>query len=105
VTQLVARSRRELALRTALGATGWDLAYLTVGRAAWLAIVSSICGVAAAIWTARGLSALLHGLPPHDPIALASGPVITILCIATAIAGPAWRAAGVNAAAVLRGDE
>jgi putative ABC transport system permease protein len=93
VSQAVGRTERELGIRAALGATPGQIGSLVARRAALVAVVAVSVGVLAAVWVGGLLRPFLHGLAITDPIAVAAGPVLTIVAIAAAVLHPAVRAA------------
>lgn len=50
------------------------------------------------------VGALLHGVPPHDPLALSGVAVTLLLAVVTAGLHPAGRALSVQPAALLKED-
>jgi putative ABC transport system permease protein len=102
VAQAAARSRREIGIRLALGASRLDMGALVARRGLAIAALGAAAGAAGGVWTSRLLSAFLHGLPPNDPLALMSGPMLTIIAVAAAVTLPAWRAARSNPALTIR---
>ena len=67
-----------------------------------LAVIGSVLGVVVGLMVGRGMSALLFGVPPHDPVALGAA---VGLCLVTAVVGcvrPAVRAAGVDPMTAMR---
>jgi len=101
--------QRELAIRSAIGATGWDLARQILTEALLLAGIGALGGLAIA-WA--GIRELLNIAPAYlprvDTIRIDTTVVVfTVLAslAAAAIFGlaPAWRAARPDAMVVLRG--
>ena len=100
----VARSRRELGVRIALGATSaqiWSL----VGRR-WVAVglAGAAAGVAGAMASGRLLASMLHGMSTGDPMALCLAPAVTVGGLLAAVALPAWRASRVSAMVAMRDE-
>jgi len=98
----VARRRRELAVRMAIGATAstilrevsaWVIVPLTVGLT---------LGVAGSFLSGRLLSSLLFGVATSDPDTLLIAVAILAATAAVAMAIPAWRALHVDPARTLR---
>lgn len=98
----VNRSLRELGVRMALGATAANLLASVLRRACVLAGSGAVLGVALSFPAGRLISGMLYGVSPYDP-AIATLSVVIVLTVALA-AGfyPAWKAARVDPAAVLR---
>ncbi len=99
---MVARRRTEMGIRMALGAAPQQVVQLVLTRVFWLVVMGVACGAAIAITTARLLGSLLYGIQPGDPATLAGS--ILLLAAMGLIAGlvPAWRAARIDPARVLR---
>jgi putative ABC transport system permease protein len=69
-----------------------------------LSLIGIVIGVAVASAAARGMSALLFGVRPSDPLTMAAA---AALCLATAVVGclrPALRAARVDPLSALRAE-
>ncbi|MCL5746206.1 MAG: ABC transporter permease, partial [Acidobacteria bacterium] len=98
----VNRSLRELGVRMALGASAANLLASVLRRACVLAGSGAVLGVALSFPAGRLISGMLYGVSPYDP-AIATLSVVIVLTVALA-AGlyPAWKAARVDPAAVLR---
>jgi putative ABC transport system permease protein len=67
----VVQRRRELAVRTALGAQRGQLFALVLARGARIAALGICCGVAGALVFSRFLSALVYGVGERDPLTYA----------------------------------
>lgn len=102
VAQAAARSRREIGIRLALGASRIDMGTLIARRGLVIAAIGATAGAFGAVWASRLLQTFLHGLSPNDALSLAAGPMLTILAVAAAVALPALRAARVNPALTVR---
>ena len=98
----VAQRTREIAIRTALGATGRDVLTLVLGKAILLAIVGVAAGVATSMALSGVLRGLLYGVSAADPVTYAAvvGVLATVAILAAAV--PAWRATRIPGAGVLR---
>ena len=106
VASAVARRRREIGIRMALGARPGHAARMVVGEAFGTVAVGLAIGVPAAIATALAARAVLAGvlfeLSPVDPLIL-SGSAIAILLIASLAAYvPARRAARIDPVAAVK---
>jgi len=99
---VVARRRKEIGVRIALGAEPRQVEGLVVGGALRLAGLGLAIGLAGAVASARVLRGLLFGVAPWDPAAWL-GSVLVLLAVA-GVAGwiPARRAARVDPVRALR---
>jgi ABC-type antimicrobial peptide transport system permease subunit len=100
----MARRRRELAVRMALGAHARDVTGLVMKSGLSVAVIGVAVGLAAALAGGKLLEALLYDIKPTDPATL--GAVVAVLLAAAAAASwvPARRATTVSPAEVLRGE-
>jgi predicted permease len=98
----VARRRREMAIRMALGATRLDVTQLVLWRSAALVLPGLAVGVAAALATTRALSSLLFGISTTDPLTFTLVPALFIVVAAMASLAPARRALSGDVAVTLR---
>jgi predicted permease len=101
---MVAQRSREIGVRLALGAEPGRVARMIVGEAARLALLGGIPGVIAAYAAARAMSALLFGIPPSDPVTLASGAVVVILATLAGSLAPAFSAVRVSPLVAMRAE-
>jgi ABC-type antimicrobial peptide transport system permease subunit len=77
---------------------------LVLARSLSLAGVGLALGLALSLAAGRALSGMLYGVSPHDPATLAGVGLLLMAVAAAAALGPAWRAARLDPARVLRGD-
>ncbi len=100
----VAQRRHEVGIRLALGAQPRDVLRIVVGQALKMAVVGLALGVPLAALLGMGLSSVLDGAIPFDPISV--GAFMLMLCAIVALASflPARRAARTDPAEVLRGE-
>ena len=101
LASLVARRRREIGIRLALGGSVRTVFRLILGEGVALIGAGLLLGVIGAIAMANGLKGLIFGVQPTDPVllggvALATGLVALLACLA-----PARRATRVNPVEVL----
>jgi putative ABC transport system permease protein len=101
---MVAQRSREIGVRLALGAEPGRVARMIVGEAARLALLGGIPGILVAYGAARVMSALLFGIPPGDPVALASGALLVILVTLGGALAPALRAVRVSPLLAMRSE-
>ena len=66
LTTLVAERRREMAIRSAIGASPTRLVRAVVGQGLVLIVAGLVVGLAGAGLAARALSSLLYGVAPFD---------------------------------------
>jgi predicted permease len=104
ISYTVARRRRELGVRIALGANPGAVLRLVFGEAGRLLLVGLAIGIAGAYAAARFAESLLYGLAPADVTSLALGCVLLSLTAITAALVPARRATRIDPAIVLRND-
>jgi len=100
----VAQRRREIGIRTALGANPGNVLRLVFRQALRLAAVGLAIGVVAAVGLTRLLSSLLFGVGPTDPLTFGGVSLVVIGVVALACARPARRAMAVDPATVLRAE-
>jgi predicted permease len=100
----VARRRRELAIRSSLGAAPQQLLRLVMGRGLRLTLAGLVVGLLAAAGLTRLVDSLLFGITPHDALAFASAAVVLGLAAAAASLLPACRAARADPTAALQAD-
>ncbi len=93
----------DFAVRRAMGATSRDVLRLVAGSAARVVASGAALGLLAAMAASRVLTAVLFGVEPLDPLTFGLVGGVLALTAAVAVAGPAWRAARVDPAQVLRG--
>jgi predicted permease len=98
----VAQRTREIAIRTALGASSRNVLALVLGKAAWLAVFGVAAGLAGSLTLSRALSGLLFGVTAADPGTYVAvvGLLAAVALMAAAL--PAWRATRIPGAQALR---
>jgi len=98
----VARRRREMGIRLALGATARDLRRAVIGVAVRPVILGAAAGLILTWWAAQFLQAFLFEVDARDPWTFA---LVALVLVATAVLAawlPARRAARTDPASVLR---
>jgi predicted permease len=94
--------QRELALRTALGASRWRLAQIVATESVWLAAAGGVLGYALAAASQRTILALAPPAVPRlhevtlDTTSLLATAAVTLACALLCTVVPAWRAARVD---------
>ena len=99
----VAQSRRELALRMALGAEPADLVRVVLTSGLVVTGIGLVVGTAAALQGTRLLGYLLYEVGPRDPIAFVSAVLVVAIAAILACVVPAWRATRTDPIHALRG--
>jgi putative ABC transport system permease protein len=100
----VAQRTTEIGVRVALGATPGEVFKLIVGDGLKLTAIGVAIGVGGAMAVGKGLSTLLFGVTPWDPMTLAATAGILLTVAATACFVPARRATRVDAMVALRSE-
>jgi len=98
----VASRRRELAIRTAMGAERRDILKLVLGEGLRLIAGGVIAGLVAAIALSRVLRTFLFGVEPNDPTTLIGMGSLFVCVALLACWAPARRAAKVDPLEALR---
>jgi predicted permease len=100
----VAQRDREIGVRLALGADPRSVRRMIVGEGVRMAIVGVVPGVIIAWLAARGMSSLLFGVRPEDPVTIG---VVALVCFATTVVAcvaPAMRAGRIEPITALKSD-
>jgi hypothetical protein len=100
----VSQRRRELGVRAALGATRGALLRLVLREGVAVTLAGIGLGIVAASLLTRLMTAVLFGTSPLDPFSFLLGPALLVLVGIAASLVPAWRAASIDPARVLRGE-
>lgn len=100
----VARRRREIGVRVALGARPGQVVGAIVRDAVWPVAVGLVAGLAGTYYATRLIASFLFETTPHDPTTLVA--VVAMLGAAACLAAwlPARRAASVDPVTALRAD-
>ncbi|HYC87913.1 MAG TPA: ABC transporter permease [Thermoanaerobaculia bacterium] len=100
----VARRRREIGVRMAMGATEREIAAFIVGRGMRLVAAGLAAGALLSLLTNRVLQTMLFGVGAADPVSLIAVAALLALAGLLAAAIPAWRAAATDPATVMRAE-
>ena len=100
----VAQRSREIAVRSALGATRGDIVGLILRQALAVTGAGLAAGLLASSWLAGALSAQLYAVTARDPVTYVAVPLVLLTVAAVACVVPARRAATVDPVNVLRGS-
>jgi predicted permease len=104
MSYVVNQRTREFGVRLALGATARDLLGMILREGMVLAAVGTVAGLGLAFLTARGLTAVLYGVDPFDPMVFAGVPLLLAAAMLLACWLPARRATRVNPVEALRAE-
>jgi putative ABC transport system permease protein len=100
----VAQRTHEIGIRMAVGATAGDALRLVLRQALVLTLCGIGAGLALAPLATRGMSSLLYGVTPHDPLTYAyAGAALIVVALAACLL-PALRASRVDPAVALRAE-
>ena len=98
----VARRRREIGVRMALGATRGHVVRHITGDGARAVVPGIILGIGGAVMLTRAMRTMLYGIGPGDPIAFAGGLAALLVVVTLACVVPARRAARVEPMSAIR---
>jgi ABC-type antimicrobial peptide transport system permease subunit len=104
LTTSVERRRRELAIRSALGATPRAIVGRVIAEGSRLTAAGAAVGGILSLFSGRMVATLLYGVEPRDPVVLSAALVLAFAASALAWMAPAIRAARVDPATVLRSE-
>ncbi|MGH9162131.1 MAG: ADOP family duplicated permease [Vicinamibacteraceae bacterium] len=91
ISYAVSRRTSELGVRIALGAKPASVLWLVLREALLLVAIGLLVGIPLTFVAARGLSSLLYGVQPTDPVAATSAALVLVLVAAVAAYLPARR--------------
>jgi predicted permease len=98
----VLQRTKELGIRRALGAQAGEIVGMVLREGFRLFVVGAAIGVAVALAAGRGMSALLFGVPPTDPLPILTAVSVCLLMAVIGCMRPALRAARVDPMTALR---
>jgi len=101
---MVAERRREIGLRSALGATPGGIVRLVVGKGILLAGLGACVGLSVAVAGSRVMAGMLYDVNPRDVITLVGVAATAALVGIVSSVLPAWRAVRVDPITALRSD-
>jgi putative ABC transport system permease protein len=100
----VSQRTGEIGVRMALGAQRGDVVRLVVHQALAMAAVGVGIGVLLVLWGGKSLSAMLFGIGPRDPFALAGASLFLLAVALLAALAPALRASRIDPTIAMRAD-
>jgi predicted permease len=98
----VARRRREIGIRMALGAQRGNVIGMVLKEVVLVVLIGITIGLGAAVATTRFISSLLFGLAPNDPVTVIFAAIVLIGAAALAGYLPARRATKIDPLEALR---
>lgn len=98
----VAQRRREIGIRSALGAQTRDVVVLVLRQAVPIVSAGLLVGIGASLLGGRSLASLLYGVGPYDALTFVAVVVVIVAAAALACVVPARRAARVDPLAAIR---
>ena len=98
----VEQRQRELAIRSALGATPSELVRRVLREGLILTLAGLLVGMMASLQAGRLLTSLLFGVEPRDATVMIAVPLIVLIASAIAWVAPARRAAAIDPVEVFR---
>jgi predicted permease len=100
----VARRRREIGIRLAIGARPVEVLMMILKQGAALALAGIVLGAAAALLVTRFSASLLYGVSPTDRVTFIAVPILLLAVSIVACLLPARAAARLDPVDVLRAD-
>jgi putative ABC transport system permease protein len=100
----IAQRRREMAVRTALGANRGDIVKIVLREGLTTTVSGLVAGVGLATFATRAMASALFGVTPLDPVAFSAAPLMLLVVACAACLIPARRAAAIDPAEALRAE-
>ena len=104
VAFIVARRRREIGVRIALGARIRQVVALVVWQGVSPGLIGLVLGVACALASRRVIAGLLFGVQAHDPLTFVGVTLVLLTVVGLACLMPASRAGKIPPATALRAE-
>jgi predicted permease len=104
LSYIVRGRRREIGVRTALGAQPADVLRLVIVEGMWPVLAGIVAGTIAALASARVMNTLVFGVTPSDPLTLAVVAATLALVALVASLVPAYRALRLDPVKALRAE-
>jgi ABC-type antimicrobial peptide transport system permease subunit len=100
----VARRRREIAIRIALGGSRWSIVTMLLRQALRPALIGIVLGLVLSALVSRAITLMLFGVDPLDPLTYGLTTLALLAAAAAASCVPALRATRVNGVVALRAE-
>jgi putative ABC transport system permease protein len=104
ISGAVVERRREVGIRAALGASRADILTMVVRQGLTMAGAGVVIGLVGALGLSRVIAGLLYGVQSFDLVTYGAVAALLVAVAAAACWIPAWRAARVDPAVVLRAE-
>src|SRR5262249_34156312 len=104
LSYIVRGRRREIGIRTALGARTTDVVRLVIVEGMWPGLAGIAAGAVGVLASAKLLQKIVYGVSESDPLTLGAVAITLALVALTASLVPAYRACRVDPLTVLRAD-
>lgn len=104
VSRAVARRRREMGLRIALGAARSGIHALVLRQSLWIGLSGTALGLLLAVLAGRTVERFLYGVEPGDPATLLAIALLVLGAVTAASLGPSLKATRVDPAETLRAE-
>ena len=104
VSYSVSQRTREMGIRIAIGARPSQLIALIVRSGMRPAVIGLLLGVAAVLSIPAGMSKILYGVSPRDPLVLVGASLSFFIVAIVASLIPAWRGARIDPRKALQAD-
>jgi len=98
----VARRKRELGIRIAVGAQIRNIVETVCGPMTWAVVVGLVVGLAVAALALQLTRRFLFDVDPLDKLSFAGAALAVLICAGLAVCIPSWRAVRTDAASALR---
>jgi len=102
ISYMVARRRKEIGIRMALGADRGGVIRLVLREAVLLLCIGLLVGIGLSLWTGQLAATLLYGVKPRDTVSLISAALLLGAVALLASFIPARRAAADDPMSALR---
>jgi putative ABC transport system permease protein len=102
MSYLVARRRREIGIRLAVGAQPAQIVGMVTGESFLLILVALLAGLTGAWGVTRYLKSMLYGVTPFDAVSFTATPLLLAVIALTASFFPAQKAAETDPTVILR---